>query len=47
MKLQALSFNKPKVEAKRAQVVLMEDNLTKAKIALTVTKQLCLTGLNI
>ena len=32
-----------KVEVKRDPVVLMVDNLTKAKRALTVTKQLCPT----
>ena len=36
-----------KVEVKRAPVVLMVDNLTKAKRALTVTKQLCPTGINV
>ena len=45
--LQALSVNSEKVEVKRAPVVLMEDNLTKAKRALMVTKQLYPTGLNI
>ena len=36
--LQAMSVSTQKVEVKRAPVVLMEDNLTKTKRALMVTK---------
>ena len=33
-RIQELSISKPKVESKTAPIVLMEDNLTKAKKAL-------------
>ena len=46
-KIQALSINQPRVDAKTAPIVLMEDNLTKAKRALMAPKQLCPSGLNI
>ena len=46
-KLQSMSVSTQKVEAKKAPVVLMEDNLTMAKRALMVTKQLCPTGINV
>ena len=35
---------KPKGEPEKATIVLMEDNLTKAKRALMTPKQLCPTG---
>ena len=34
-------------EPKKAPIMLLEDNLTKAKRALMAQKQLCPTGLNI
>ena len=46
-KLQSMSVSTQKVEVKKAPVVLMEDNLTMAKRALMVTKQLCPTGMNV
>ena len=42
-KMQESDASKPK----RAPLVLMEDNLTKAKRALMALKQLCPTGVNI
>ena len=39
--IQALSISKPKVDSKTAPIVLMGDNLTKAKRALMAPKQLC------
>ena len=46
-RLQALSVSTQKVEVKTTPIVLKEDNLTKAKRALMVPKQLCPSGLNI
>ena len=42
-----MSKNQPMVEVKTAPIVLMEDNLTKAKRALMTTKQLCSSGVEI
>ena len=42
-----MSKNQPMVEVKTAPIVLMEDNLTKAKRALMTTKQLCPSGVEI
>ena len=36
-----MSINQPKIEVKTAPIVLMKDNLTKAKRALMTAKQLC------
>ena len=47
IKIHEMSINQPKVEVKTAPIVLMEDNLTKAKRALMAPKQLCPSGLNI
>ena len=38
VKIQAMSTNQPKLKVKTAQIVLMEDNLTKAKRALMTPK---------
>ena len=46
-KIQAMIINQPKVEVKTAPIVLMEDNLTKAKRAKMSPKQVCLSRLNI
>ena len=46
-KIQAMTINQAIVEVKKASIVLMEDNLTKAKRALMTPKQLCPSGLNI
>ena len=46
-RLQTTSVSMQKEEVKKAPVVLMEDNLTMAKRALMVTKQLCPTGMNV
>ena len=46
-RLQTTSVSVQKEEVKKAPVVQMEDNLTKAKRALMVTKQLCPTGKNV
>ena len=46
-RIQALSISTLKVEVKTAPIVLMEDNLAKAKRALMAPKQLCPSGLNI
>ena len=46
-KIEELSINKAREEPKKAPIVIMEDNLTKAKRALMAPKQLCPTGLNI
>ena len=45
--MQEMSASKPRKELKTAPLVLMEDNLTKAKRALMALKQLCPTGVNI
>ena len=42
--MQASKTCKPREEPKKAPVILMEDNLTKAKRALMTPKQLCPTG---
>ena len=46
-KIQTMTINQTMVEVKTAPIVLMEDNLTKAKRALITPKQLCLSGLEI
>ena len=46
-KIQAMSINQPMVKVKTVPMVLMDDNLTKAKRALMTTKQLCLSGVEI
>ena len=45
--MQEMSASKPREEQKKASLVLIEDNLTKAKRALMAPKQLCPTGANI
>ena len=45
--MQEMSASKPREEQKKAPLVLIEDNLTKAKGALMAPKQLCHTGANI
>ena len=47
VKIEELSKNKAREEPKKVPIVLMEDNLTKAKRALMAPKQLCPTGWNI
>ena len=46
-KIKELSIKKAREKPKKAPIVLMEDNLTKAKKALMAPKQLCPRGLNI
>ena len=46
-KIQGISISQPKVDSKTFPIVLMEDNLTKAKRALMAPKQLCLSVLKI
>ena len=46
-KIQVITINQAMVEVKKAPIVLMEDNLTKAKRALMTPKQLCPSGLEI
>ena len=46
-RIQALSISTQKIEVKTAPIVLIEDNLTKAKRSLMAPKQLCPSGLNI
>ena len=46
-KMKEVNKSKVRGEAKKASIVLMEDNLTKAKRALMSPKQLCPTGVNI
>ena len=46
-KIEELSIKKAREEPKKAPIILMEGNLTKAKKALMAPKQLCPTGLNI
>ena len=44
VEMQASKACKPREEPKKAPIVLMEDNLTKAKMALMTPKQLCPTA---
>ena len=43
-KTQEMEKGKPKGEPEKATIISMEDNLTKAKMALMTPKQLCPTG---
>ena len=45
VQIKELSINKAREEPKKAPIMLMEDNLIKAKRALMAPKQLCHTGL--
>ena len=45
--MKEMSASNPRGEPKKAPLVLMEDNLTKAKRALMAQKQVCPTGANI
>ena len=47
VKIRKLSINKAREDPKKAPIVLMGDNLTKAKRALMSPKQLCPTVSNI
>ena len=46
-RMQKNEASKPREEPKKAPMILMEDNLTKAKRALMAPKQLCPTGVNV
>ena len=45
--MKEMNVSKARGEPKKAPIVLMKDNLTKARRALMAPKQLCPTGVNI